>query len=475
MRKTLVLCVITVFSLFSCSNSKTKSGLKNSVSQTITSGTNTSDTSEKNEIKSSNEDIILTMPIMIDHPFYFDTRDLVQEFNDADNGYKIVLKDYAEGLNMENISENTDWDNYNLDLTLDIMKGGELDIIPNIFTDPGKFHAFTEKGAFADLNPFIDDDENSDRSELFDEVLQACEINGELRYMPVSFTIDTLAGPSKYVGNEKNWTFEEMKERWEKMPEGSTINGHTTKDYVYYALLRENISSFIDYDNAECHFDSDEFINILDFLNSFEDLTGFKQEINGTSEEFVSEFNISGFMQYHQMFWRYPAEEITFVGYPSDDGCGSFFNIMNDQVAVSATSAPEKQKGAWEFIRMLVSYECQYGNGFSGMLGNNSEFALPINKKAFEDMGRDQYSHEDEKDIDEFTGQEILNSYLTKSEYQKLVDFIPTIKKVNIGTERDIYEIINDEIFAFFAGEKTSKEVAENMQNRVELLINEKI
>ena len=148
---------------------------------------------------------------------------------------------------------------------------------------------------------------------------------------------------------------------------------------------------------------------------------------------------------------------------------------MNDQVAVSATSVPEKQKGAWEFIRMLVSYECQYGNGFSGMLGNNSEFALPINKKAFEDMGRDQYSHEGEKVIDEFTGQEIFNGYLTKSEYQKLVDFIPTTKKVNIGTERDIYEIINDEIFAFFAGEKTSKEVAENIQNRVELLLNEKI
>jgi ABC-type glycerol-3-phosphate transport system substrate-binding protein len=90
-------------------------------------------------------------------------------------------------------------------------------------------------------------------------------------------------------------------------------------------------------------------------------------------------------------------------------------------------------------------------------------------------MGRDQYSHEDEKVIDEFAGQEISDIYLTKSEYQKLFDFIRTIKKVNIGTERDIYEIINDEIFAFFAGEKTSKEVAENIQNRVELLINEKI
>ena len=65
--------------------------------------------------------------------------------------------------------------------------------------------------------------------------------------------------------------------------------------------------------------------------------------------------------------------------------------------------------------------------------------------------------------------------YLTKAEYQKLADFIPTIKKVNVAMERDIFEIINDEIFALFAGEKTSKEVAENIQNRVELLVNERI
>ena len=123
------------------------------------------------------------------------------------------------------------------------MKGEKLDIIPNIFTDPGKFHVLTEKGAFANLNQFINSDEILERSELFDEVLRACEINGELRYMPISFSINTLAGSSKYVGTKENWNFDEMKKLWKSMPKGSTINGHTTEDYVYYALLRGNISS----------------------------------------------------------------------------------------------------------------------------------------------------------------------------------------------------------------------------------------
>lgn len=468
--KKFALCVITIFSLFSCSTSKSE--IVTSEKTTSKSVTEKSSVSGNN---SSGDDIILTMPIMVNHNFYFGTRDLVQEFNDADNGYKIVLKDYADELNIENISENTDWDHYNLDLALDIMKGEKLDIIPNIFTDPGKFHVLTEKGAFANLNQFINSDEILERSELFDEVLRACEINGELRYMPISFSINTLAGSSKYVGTKENWNFDEMKKLWKSMPKGSTINGHTTEDYVYYALLRGNISSFIDYNNAKCYFDSEEFINILDFLDSFDDYTGIKYETNDNGEEFVSEFNIFGLKQYHQMFWRYPVDDITFVGYPSGDGCGSFFNIANDQVAVSATSTPEKQKGAWEFIRMLVSYDCQYNNGFSGTLGADSEFALPINKKAFEDMSENQYSHEDEKIIDEFTGQEISGGYLTKEEYQKLVDFIPTIKKINIDVESDIFEIINEEIFSLFSKEKSSKEVASNIQRRVNLLVNEKI
>ena len=71
---------------------------------------------------------------------------------------------------------------------------------------------------------------------------------------------------------------------------------------------------------------------------------------------------------------------------------------------------------------MLVSYDCQHGNGFTGVLGDDGEFALPINKKAFADMGEEQYSHEGESYADELTGQKIHGVYLTKAEYQKLVD-----------------------------------------------------
>ena len=471
MKKIIAISIISAFSLFSCNDSKTS----------ITSHTEKDNSEVQIETgalqNSSGDDIVLTMGIMVDHPFYCKGRDLVKEFNDKDNGYKIVLKDYAEGFDpTANIGQSTDgildWDR---ELTLDIMNGEVLDIIPNTFINQGRFHILAEKGAFTNLYSFMDNDDLITKGELFENVLQACEINNELRYMPLSFSIDTLSGDKKYVGTKTSWTFDEMKEYWEKAPEGSTIGGHRTKDDVYYTLLRGILSSFIDYDKAECHFDSDEFINILDFLNSFDDYTGNKAEIDFMSPSFLINCRIEGFKAFHSLFYSNSIDDINFIGYPSNDKCGSYFGGPLNQVAICASSSAEKQKGAWEFIRMLISYDCQYNNGFSKDINIESEYAFPINKKAFEDMGRDFYSQENEVSDASFSSNETENRYLTKKEYDRLVDIINNTHKINTDMEDDIFEIINDEIFSMFRNEKSSQQIASNIQNRVQILISERI
>ena len=123
---------------------------------------------------------------------------------------------------------------------------------------------------------------------------------------------------------------------------------------------------------------------------------------------------------------------------------------------------------------MLLSYDCQYDNSFSGALNNNSEFAFPINIKAFEDMGKGLYNNKTSSSSEINSGDDVVE-YLTKAEYDRLVELIKETKKVNISIEEDIFEIINDEVFALFNDEKTSKEVANNIQDRVQLLINERV
>lgn len=463
MKKILAISILTVFSVFSCNNSRT-STTSSKVQENISSA-------EVEPVKHSGDDIILTMAISRENPYIINGKDVVEEFNNADNGYKIVFKDYAEGIDTTIVNSKETLDSYNLKLYLDVMEGGNIDIIPNIFFDNGKFINLAEKGAFSDLNMFLDTDNEINHDTLYDNVLRACEMNNKLTYMPLCFSIDTLAGPTKYVGEKENWTFDEMKEYWKKMPDGSTINWSKTKDYVYYTLLRGVLSSFIDYDKAECHFNSKEFINILDFVNSFDDYSGYKMDMSYNGSLFLFEDSIYSFSKFHNNPYRenYGSDEaITYVGYPSSDNAGSYFNVSTNAIAISAMSSADKQNGAWEFIRMLVSYDKQYKNT------SDYEDEFPINKKAFEDMGKDLYIHENESNIVDKVEGEVDEGFLSKAEYDQLVNLINGIKKVNVDIEDDIFNIINDEIFAMFSGEKTSQQIAENIQSRVQLLVSER-
>ena len=388
MKKVAAISVLMSFTMVSCSSAQT--AVPSVSSQYTSEGTQASSPAVRGE------DIELTMAINGYNPYIINGTDMVEKFNDADNGYKIILKDYAEGMSFEKPAEQETIDAADLQLSLDIMKGEVIDVIPNVFRDMGKYDSLAQKGAFVDLNTFLDSDEEINHETLFDNVLRVCELNGKLFYMPLGFSIDTLVGPTKYVGSKENWTFEELKEHWEKMPEGSTIAGDTIKDYIYFTILRGCLSSFIDYENAECHYDSEEFIDMLKFIDTFDDATGFKSEGVWGAPVFVIDVPIYGFKVFHYGYIQetYGTEEpVTFVGYPSEDGCGTFINVNEHQIAVSATSSEEKQRGAWEFMKSLLSYECQY-DSFDIAGEDGQETAFPVNMAAFEKRGADQYAKE---------------------------------------------------------------------------------
>lgn len=470
MKKILSLSTILVMATtISCSNHNTSDTNANTVnSSNISSESATAESTEKKE------NIIITMASRGYNPYVSDGINYIDVFNNLDNGYKIELKDYSEYYDSSKQYTKEAWSNCDLQLSLDIIKGGIVDIIPNNFHDSGKFHSLAEKGAFVDLNKFLETDEEVNRETLFNSVLESSEIEGKLCYMPICFTIDTLWGPAKYVGNKENWTMEELKQYWEKMPENALIDGHNTRDYVYYTILRGNISKFIDYDNATCNFDSPEFIDIIDFINTFDEPLTYKNDGNWKNPIFLEENNIISFDDYASIIHNEMNEAVTFVGYPSSDGCGSFINTDSNQIAISSSSSEEIQKGAWEFVSMLVDYEFQYNNSFSGEF-EGEEWAFPINTTAFEQKGKDIYTNHNENDAEyNEVDVELTKYYITQADYDRLFTFIQSIKKQNINTENDIFEIINDEIFDTFDNKKTTKEAAENIQKRVSIMVSER-
>lgn len=456
-----LLSIPLILSLTACSNSSSGTEKKGS-SSTV-----------KNDIDEGNssDDIIITMATNGIDFYDINGENMIDKFNKLNNGYKIKTKSYAiEDINDDNT------------LCLDIMKGEVVDIVCDCFYDPGKFHTLAEKGAFCDLNTFLENDPQVNRNTLNEHILELCEINNELPYLPYGYVINTLVGFSKYVGEKENWSFDDMIDLWKKMPSNSLIGGVgnlNTKDYVYLNILSMNMSSFIDFDNCKAYYNSKEFLDILNFCNSFDYGEGFYKGGEKTDAPlFLWGLHISGYDDFHANLLSYK-EPITFVGYPSNNGNGTQIELTGSIMAISAMSSQEKQKGAWEFLKMFAEEEYQKNMAIpqnedtdNGMSDN--QFCFPINNKVFEELGKERYDKENESNIVSINGEETDIGYISKNEYDRLVNIINNTKRVNIHMENDIIDIINDEIWAMFADEKSPEEVAKNIQERVETMISER-
>ena len=103
-----------------------------------------------------------------------------------------------------------------------------------------------------------------------------------------------------------------------------------------------------------------------------------------------------------------------------------------------------------------------------------AEGCFPINYEVFEKMGEEEYSKHGESNIISIQGTEYDIGYLSKEEYDKLVSLIDGTKKVIVNIEDDITKIIEEELYAMFAGEKTPEETAEVIQSRAGILISER-
>ncbi|MDE5770434.1 MAG: hypothetical protein K2I06_02225 [Ruminococcus sp.] len=459
MRKILtILSAFMIMTAVSCSEVNTVSQMSDEPQE--------ENTIAENSVSEKREDITITMAVLNGGGLLTDA---VKEFNSADNGYKIVLKDYMEyydsSFDTEGGATPESFARIDTQLSLDIIESGIVDIVPDaVFDDNGKYESLMQQGAFANLYDFMQA-ENYDDIVLYKHILELNETDGKLCCMPLFFKIDTVAGQTRYVGDKENWTIDEMIEHWNAMPEGSTFNGLTTKDYVYMTILRNNISSFIDFENNTTNYNSPEFIKILEFINSFDPPESYKQEINWNTPHFIMNFPIYGFEDFHDSLWNEQNEPVTVVGYPSPDESGILIDTSRNKYSICEYSSPEVKQGAWEFIKTLLSYDFQY---------DMSIWGFPINYEVFKKKGEENFSKHGESNIISIQSTEYDIGYLSKEEYEKLVSLIDGTKKVRIRIEDEINKIIEEELYAMFAGERTPAETAEVIQSRAGILISEK-
>lgn len=480
----LVSLTTVMFNITSCSNNipQTQTSSQVSDSQTNSQVSDTASPSSQGSASSNStekaEDIVLTVAMTGDSS---QMEDVIKEFNALDNGYRVEIKRYNNEFDPFDDTVDLSSELYaskDFEVIQDIINSNDIDIVcNNSFENESYYRILQNKEAFVDLYSFMENDSEVNKTTLNSHVLNVNEVNGKLYTMPVFYMINTLSGDSQYVGNKENWNMDEFISHWNEMPDGATIAGATEKENVYGSLLKFNILSFIDYKNAQVHFDSPDFRRMLEFCNTFDPMIGDKGTYNDDSISFVDRVMFSAIMaapSFNQNNGR------TLVGYPSSDGNGAHFTAAYPCFSICAKSSPEKQKAAWEFIRTFVTEEWQIEHVIPKIEKTetseerySTEEGFCVNNNAFDTIAERLINKEYypatfvDKDI------EYERNFPTKEDVDALKSYIETVNIWGTVVDSSLWKIIDEEILSYLHGEHSLDECVELIQNRASIWISE--
>ena len=387
----------------------------------------------------------------------------VGDYNRNHENMKVKIIDYSEysddSLDIPEIGEGSQ-------LNMDIISGNAPDmIVVSGFTNADRLK---QDGYLEDLYGFMDGDEEVSRETFPENILGINEINGGLPSVPVDFYIDTLVGKTELVGNKENWTVDDMISAYDNAPDGMELMQNANKKSVFENLLYCNLRNFVDYDNKKSRFDTPEMVKFLEFADRFEyidsigvsaDRDIYERFYGMTDNKFLLKSAvIHNFTQFHELkAGIFNNEEITFVGYPSDDDSGAVFN--SDR-SISILRDSDNKQGCWEFVKYLLSEEVQ-----------DTVENFPVNKNS---LYRQAELEVQKKDGNEMNFGDTVRNIGTMSEEDRdrYIEYLSDIKKPLLY-DIDIYVICFDEVNSFIAGESSAKETAETIQSRVNIYINE--
>ncbi|MDO4864244.1 MAG: extracellular solute-binding protein [Ruminococcus sp.] len=407
----------------------------------------------------------------------------VNSFNRTSDKYRIKVNDYSQYYDWDEDSEkylNTPAKQFKLD----IIAGKTPDMI--YFDGSGVTKGLTNKGAFVDLYEYLDKDGSISKEDLMPPLLKACEEDGKLYALAPNCSMSTAAVKKKYTDKE-NWTIDDLIETYNKLPEGTKLTQWINSKMAAFEYLTGNMN-FVDYKTGKTSYDSEEFIKILEFANRFPDEEEEPDWKNMTEDEqnayyeehenairldkaLVSDINFYDLRNFNREKLVTFGEDITIVGLPSTDGCGM---VVNQNARFSILSDSPNKDECWNFISRFFTEDYQ----------KKDTWSIPALKSVFEDRLKeameDPYWTDEKGEKHTYPNEATINGEnvtipnLSEDDAAFLRDLIYNAKVHGMQMwDTDVNEIVEEEVAAYFAGEKTAEQTAEIIQNRVSILVSE--
>lgn len=421
--------------------------------------------------------------VMVMAGFYIDSdvKRQVINFNKKSNEYRITIRDYSD-FNTE--------DDYSAGLTKlnnDIIAGDVPDILQINSNMP--IDSFAAKGVLENIDEWIKNDEELSKLDFMDNIFEAFRIEGKLYRVIPKYTVYTWIGKKSMVGDRTGWKMSDVKQAASKLNGDKSIFGmNITRDYFIDMMMKYNGNEFVDVKTGKCNFNTQNFIDMLEYAKTLP--TDFE---SGMDDEYwdhywetyqsqyrenrtlLMELNISDGNSVRYNVNGMMGEDVSYIGFPTESGKGSYIEAYTS-FAMSAKSA--NKEGAWKFLRVFLSEDYQknedneYGYTY-GLSVLKSEVRKTVDQAMerpywIDFDGSKQY-YDDTIYINE---QEIVVNPFSQAQADALFNFLCSVNTPSYYDEK-VMEIVSEEVAAFFAGSKSASDVADMIQNRVQLYVNE--
>ncbi len=399
------------------------------------------------------------------------------KFNKANSQYQVTVKTY--------IPDTVEWTENTYD---DALKLFNADLTSSNCPDVIDLSLFNTdnlvaKGLIEDLTPYLEKSTTVSKEDFLDNVIATSTVNGVLTSIPTYVNLQGIVGRASQLGDMDGWTIDEFIAFTEQYPEAKVFN-YATKASMLSIFLNYSIRDFVDYSTGKCNFNSEQFIKVLEFCNRFD--LQFEYNENESFPNMIQSGEIllvdTGFysMQEYQMYSLMFPEAIKVMGYPTTDGEGGI--KLSSYNSYAMTSKSDNKDAAWLFLESMLQYE-EYDewrhNGF------------PVRKDMLEDMftkaSTPDYIYDENGEImlDE-NGNKMENPktnwgydnwqadiYAATKEQCDAVRALLDQGEMTSNMDMGLYEIIAEDADPFFQGAKSAAEVADIIQSRAQIYVDE--
>ena len=394
-------------------------------------------------VATAGENVTLTLATLGQlHPAI---EDAVLAWNQRHPDMHVEIRDYSS------YNTNSDLRGGEYKLIADIAAGNGPDIFNlSDFGTPMNASLLARRKLLENLYPFIEHDSELSKDDFLSGPLRSLEINNELCQITPYFLLLTTMASSKDVGSAENCSYRSL----EKIVAESDYyqylfdNMYARDDWLEIMVAASG-NKLVDWSNAECHFDSEYFLRLLEIAQprpTEVELTG------GSVTALVRNSHSLLFMQTFRDVWEsgivadiYGAGNYTFVGLPEVG------NVIVPELSLGMSAQSAHKEQCWQFMREFLLKDSPYNSG------------IPLRR----DGVKQQMANELE------AMKEYPEAHPGRAE--AMADFLAVLENANTLYQNDapLWSIISEEVNKFYAGQSTAEEVARAIQSRAGIYLAE--